>query len=187
MNTRILAVVLVVILIALGVYAFVRSNDRDEVTITPEPTSFEECAGRYPVMETSPRRCVTPGGVGFTEAVAQPTPTPTQPDYSNEITVSSPTKGQKITSPLTITGSARGPWYFEASFPIELRNSANVVIAQGHAEAQSDWMTTDFVPYKTTLTFPAQPAGSTGTLILRNDNPSGDPARDKSVSIPVTF
>jgi hypothetical protein len=43
------------------------------------------------------------------------------------------------------------------------------------------------VIFKATLTYPAQPKGSKGTLILRNDNPSGDPARDKKVEIPVIF
>ena len=48
-------------------------------------------------------------------------------------------------------------------------------------------MTENFVPFKTTLSFPAQPAGSKGTVILHKDNPSGDPARDQKVTIPVTF
>lgn len=103
------------------------------------------------------------------------------------IMVGSPTKGATVSSPLTITGSARGNWYFEASFPIELRDASGKVIAQGHGEAQSDWMTQDFVIFKATLTYPAQPAGSRGTLILKNDNPSGDPARDKAVEVPVVF
>ena len=52
------------------------------------------------------------------------------------------------------------------------------VIAQGHAEAQSNWMTEDFVPYIATLTF-VVPAGVTdGVLYLRKDNPSGLPAND---------
>ncbi len=103
------------------------------------------------------------------------------------ITIDTPTKGSTVGSPLTITGSARGTWYFEASFPLELRDASGKIIAQYHAEAQSDWMTTNFVPFKATLTFAKQPAGSTGTLILRNDNPSGLPENDKSVSIPVKF
>jgi hypothetical protein len=103
------------------------------------------------------------------------------------IMVETPTKGATITSPLTITGSARGTWYFEASFPVELRDASGKIIAQHYAEAQSEWMTTDFVVFKSTLTFPKQPAGSTGMLILRKDNPSGLPEHDRSVEIPVKF
>lgn len=123
----------------------------------------------------------------------QATTTQTDNEGSNSagiadlISVGTPTKGANVSSPLTITGSARGTWYFEASFPIELRNASGTVIAQGHGEAQSNWMTEDFVIFKATLSYPAQPAGSHGTLVLKNDNPSGDPARDKSVEIPVVF
>lgn len=105
----------------------------------------------------------------------------------NLITVSAPTLGATVTSPVTITGEARGPWYFEASFPIEVRNASGVVIVQTYGEAQGEWMTEAFVPFRATVTYPPQPSGSTGTLVLRNDNPSGDPARDKSVEIPVVF
>lgn len=118
---------------------------------------------------------VTPGGSG--EAVSIP----------DLITVSAPTLGASVASPLTITGEARGTWYFEASFPIEVRNSSGVVIAQSHGQAQGEWMTENFVPFSATVTFPPQPKGSTGTIVLRKDNPSGDPARDKSIEIPVVF
>ena len=103
------------------------------------------------------------------------------------ISVSNPVKNQSVSSPLTITGSARGNWYFEAVFPITLKDATGTVIAQGQGQAQSDWTTTDFVPFTATLTFPAQPAGSTGTLVLKNDNPSGDPAKQKELDIPVKF
>ena len=61
------------------------------------------------------------------------------------------------------------------------------VIAEGPAQAQGEWMTQDYVPFKITLSFPAQAAGSKGTVVLRNDNPSGLPENDKSLEIPVTF
>lgn len=106
---------------------------------------------------------------------------------SDLIMVGTPTKGDSITSPLTITGSARGFWYFEATFPVEIRDASGKVIAQHYAEAQSEWMTEDFVIFKATISYPAQPKGSKGTVILRNSNASGDPERDKSVEIPVVF
>ncbi len=92
-----------------------------------------------------------------------------------------------LPNPLVLTGEAKGNWYFEASFPVELKNNANVVIGTGVAQAQSDWMTTNFVPFTVSITFPAQPAGSTGTLILKKDNPSGEPANDDQYVVPVTF
>ncbi|HEY0010388.1 MAG TPA: Gmad2 immunoglobulin-like domain-containing protein [Candidatus Paceibacterota bacterium] len=197
-NTRTAAIIGLIILVAIAIYAFASSNERKEEVVA-EPMNFTECAERYPVMESYPRRCVSPSGVQFVETVATttaPAPTPTtpttpaQPQTSgipNLITVSSPTRDQKVSSPLTVTGQARGTWYFEASFPVELRDTSGRLIAQGPAQAQGEWMTENFVPFRASLTYPAQPAGSKGTLILRKDNPSGDPARDQSVSIPVTF
>jgi hypothetical protein len=103
------------------------------------------------------------------------------------IEVAAPTALSVITSPLTVTGRARGPWFFEASFPIELKDSSGNIIATTTGQAQGEWMTENWVPFTATLTFPAQPAGSTGSLILKNDNPSGEPMNELSVVIPVQF
>lgn len=112
-------------------------------------------------------------------------------DLSDLVVVTSPKPGATIgTSTLTVTGKARGSFYFEASFPVYLTDWDGRIIAQGHAQAQGDWMTQDFVPFTATLTY-TKPVGGAeavrGTLILRNDNPSGDPARDKALEVPVYF
>lgn len=111
----------------------------------------------------------------------------TNPDpISDLIVVNSPSQGASVTSPLTVTGKARGSWYFEASFPIELIDAVTGLnIGTGHAEAQGEWMTSDFVPFIATLTFNKPSTTTQGILILRNDNPSGLPENDKSISIPV--
>lgn len=110
-------------------------------------------------------------------------------DKSGLIRLTSPLPGAEISSPATITGEARGNWYFEASFPIFLTDWDGKIIGQGIAEAQSDWMTTDFVPFKATLTFDtALISGQysrNGTLILKKDNPSGLPENDDALEIPV--
>jgi hypothetical protein len=129
-----------------------------------------------------------------------PTPTPeTQipspklsPETANDTTqmieVIAPTALSVIASPLTVTGRARGPWYFEGSFPVELIDDAtSLPLAVGMAQAQGEWMTENWVPFSVVLTFAAQPSGNTGKLILRNDNPSGLPENEMSVVIPVKF
>lgn len=121
------------------------------------------------------------------------TTTPQGADLSDVIVVTSPAPGATIgagsgTSTITIIGKARGSFYFEASFPVSIVDWDGRIIAEGHAEAQGDWMTSDFVPFSATLTY-TEPEGSNkrGTLILHNDNPSGDPARDKALEIPIMF
>ncbi|MEK7585579.1 MAG: Gmad2 immunoglobulin-like domain-containing protein [Patescibacteria group bacterium] len=111
----------------------------------------------------------------------------TDPFRNDNIIVTAPVMGQKIDSPLSVTGAARGPWFFEASFPIELLDGGGAVISRGLGTAQAEWMTTDFVPFIANLTFPSQISGTVGKLILRKDNPSGLPEHDDSVTILVRF
>jgi hypothetical protein len=93
----------------------------------------------------------------------------------------------KISSPLVLTGEARGIWFFEASFPVILTDWDGLIIAQGYAQADTDWMTTDFVPFTSTLTFDKPTYKDNGFLILRKDNPSGLPENDEFVEIPIIF
>jgi hypothetical protein len=106
--------------------------------------------------------------------------------YADEIRVTSPVSGAVVASPLGINGTARGTWYFEASFPVKIKDANGTVLGQGPAQAQGDWMTTDFVPFSAVLTFTPSTT-PTGTLVLQNDNPSGDPANQKEIDIPVHF
>jgi hypothetical protein len=114
-----------------------------------------------------------------------PAPVPVQVD--DLMVVTSPTPGQTIASPLTVTGKAKGNWYFEGSFPVTLTTVDGTVVAQGIAKAQSSWTTTDYVPFIATLTFVSSSGSTAGYLILKKDNPSGDPRFDKSVSIKVQY
>lgn len=107
-------------------------------------------------------------------------------DYSDLIRVSAPLPNQKVTSPLTVRGTARGTWYFEASFPVKIFDADGRELGVTPAQAQSDWMTTEFVPFEAVLTF-EKPRAATGTLVLMKDNPSGLPENDDSISIPVRF
>lgn len=94
--------------------------------------------------------------------------------------------GQTVTSPLTVTGEARGTWYFEADFPVRLQDANGNELAVGIAQAEGEWMTEDFVPFSTTFTF-GESDTDTGWLVLERDNPSGLPEHAASYSIPVRF
>lgn len=111
----------------------------------------------------------------------------TQEYYTDMITLDSPLPYATVNNPLLITGQARGSWFFEASFPVYLLDSHGNMLGQGVAQAQDDWMTNDFVPFETTITFTADPqiAGDAGTLILQKDNPSGLHEDSEAVRVPV--
>lgn len=109
------------------------------------------------------------------------------------VSVDRPEPGDTVSSPLEVTGEARGPWYFEGDFPVVLTDWDGRILAEAPASAENEWMTEDFVPFRATLTFespygPGDPDFmSRGTLILRKDNPSGRPELDAAVEIPVRF
>lgn len=123
-----------------------------------------------------------------TTKISTTTATTTQiTNISDLIKVSAPTKNSTITSPLIVKGQARGNWFFEASFPVVLKDSDGKIITTTHAQADGDWMTTDFVPFTATVTFKMATDSQikSGILILKKDNPSGLPENDNSVEIPI--
>ncbi|MGB4943135.1 MAG: Gmad2 immunoglobulin-like domain-containing protein, partial [Candidatus Moraniibacteriota bacterium] len=146
----------------------------------PSVTDFESCAARgNPVMESSPRRC-SANSQTYTEG------TSVSADLSDDVRVAAPQPDAAVVSPLTVRGVARGTWFFEASFPVRLVDADGRILASGAAQAESDWMTTEFVPFETTLSF-ALPMTATGTLILEQDNPSGLPENTANFRLPVQF
>lgn len=102
------------------------------------------------------------------------------------VEVESPATDEKVSSPLFVSGRARGVWFFEASFPVELTDENDNILARGIATAKDDWMTEEFVPFEAKLEF-EKPSSDSGFLILKKDNPSGLPENDDFMKIPVRF
>jgi hypothetical protein len=146
----------------------------------------------YQAAQNTTRDTATDTPTSSTLATTQPSPlpttltSPTTSDKANLIRVTSPTSNALVTSPLQVTGEARGTWYFEASFSVRLLDGNGVELSRTGAEAQQEWMTEAFVPFKATLTF-TKPTTTTGTLVLEKANPSGLPEKDDSLQIPVRF
>lgn len=112
---------------------------------------------------------------------------PAENQLEDKISLFTPLANTVITNPLVIKGEARGSWFFEGSFPVFLTDWDGLIIAQGIATAEGDWMTTDFVPFTATLNFEKPSYGATGSLILKKDNPSGLPQYDDALEITVKF
>lgn len=157
-------------------------------TATPDVSkilSFQACqAAGYPVTGTSPRQCKLPDGRVYAEEVA------VQPTYTNAtadmIRAASPYPGAVTGRTFTVTGQARGTWYSEAVFPVEVRDKDGKVLATATANAQGEWMTENFVPFIAHVSVPQSYSGP-ATLVLKKDNPSGLPSKDASMSFPITI
>lgn len=176
------ATILVMAFVLLGLSAMERMSSSDPAPAPIAITDFSSCAAAgHLVAESMPRRCTTPDGRLFIEEIS---PRPADPP---PIVVTSPAEGAFIADPTVVKGFARGYWYFEASFPIEIRDGNGTLIAQGSAQAESDWMTEAYVPFSASLTWIAKPLTDTGVIILQKDNPSGLKEHAASVEIPVSF
>lgn len=132
---------------------------------------------------------------GFDETTSpEPTaPTTTQTQSatyqnadSNMIVVSQPAAGARVGNTFTVSGQARGGWYFEASFPLRVFDSTGTELVVMPVQAGSDWMTPNFVPFTVQVLIPGNYKGS-ATLVLHNDNPSGLPENDASITIPIVI
>ncbi len=176
-------VVAIVVILTLG-YFYIRNQN--QAVSQKQILSFEDClAAGYIVMESYPRQCRAPDGKVFAEEI--------ELEYSkyvnataNDITVDLPTPGAVVGKQFSIIGRARGTWYFEASFPVEVLDKTGKILYQGPVQAQGDWMTENFVNFKLDIIIPENYIG-VGTIVLKKDNPSGEPERDASLSIPITI
>lgn len=107
-------------------------------------------------------------------------------ENSGFIRVTTPIPNAFVQNPILIQGEARGTWFFEGSFPIYLLDENGKEIARMPAQALSEWMTENFVPFQAILYF-QRPASKNGTLVLEKDNPSGLPQHTASIRIPIRF
>lgn len=165
-----IAVVILIILFKNGVFSSKTAN-------------FAECEKKgYPIQQSYPRKCTAADGQVFTEKIT----TGNANDKKDLIIVKNLQPNDIIASPVKISGEARGYWFFEASFPVKVNDAEGNELGVGIAQAKSDWMTEEFVPFEATVSF-SSPQTETGLLVLEKDNPSGLPENDDALVIPVKF
>ena len=78
MNKNLSKLLLITIpLVLVIIYAYLYTTRRSAVVPPPDIATFEECAAAgYPVMETYPETCRTPGGTTYTRVTTEESPTP---------------------------------------------------------------------------------------------------------------
>lgn len=102
------------------------------------------------------------------------------------IVVQQPQENERISSPLKITGRAKGYWFFEGTAPFKIVDEEYRILARGFIKAQGDWMTKDLVPFEAEVEFSPE-EGDRGFIILNRSNPSGKPANDRVYKLPIKF
>lgn len=194
MNKKILIVIIVVVAILAVLFSlrFIVGGPEDDWICSggewikhgnpaaPMPT--ESCGEKYIACTMEAKLCSDGSYVGRSGPKCEFAPCPKE----DLIQIESPRAGEAISSPLLIRGEARGQWFFEASFPVKLVDENGKVLAQMPAQAKSEWMTTDFVPFEVKLIFSTSTAQK-GYLIFKKDNPSGLPEHDDELRVPIVF
>lgn len=156
-------------------------KDPKNISEKKEIKDFYDCVSAgSPVMESYPRRCVY-GKQVFEENIGNTL------EKNDMVRLDSIKANDEIKSPLLVTGEARGTWFFEGSFPVLLTNWDGLIIAEGVAQAEGEWMTEDFVRFKAEVKFVKPDYKDNGLLILQKDNPSGDSELDDALEVPIIF
>jgi len=172
------------ILVAVIGGGFYLGNFQISPSINTQPSfvnNFEECAeAGNPILESYPAQCNDSEGNHFVEDIGN------ELEKIDIIRSNKPRPGETISSQFIVKGEARGTWFFEASFPVQLIDENGKVIAETFVEAQSDWMTEEFVAFESILVFKT-PNTEKGTLVLKKANPSDFPEHDDELRIPVQF
>lgn len=174
-----------------GVIAIVWFLTKQDKEQTPSTVaSFEQCMNAgYSVISTNPRQCQTPEGDVFFEGTVDGQDEPNDDADTatgSLIEIYEPLQDAIISSPVKVSGKARGTWYFEASFPVRVVDANGQELGIKPMQAQGEWMTEEFVPFEGEISFDS-PTTQTGFVIFEKDNPSGLPENAMEVKIPVQF
>ncbi|MEA3398377.1 MAG: GerMN domain-containing protein [Patescibacteria group bacterium] len=102
------------------------------------------------------------------------------------IRVNKPAANERVSSPIIIQGEARGGWYFEGEFSLRLESLSGKEIASSFALAQADWMTDDYVEFKSELEYFID-SGSLANLVFKKNNPSGLSENDDQLIVPLVL
>ena len=120
---------------------------------------------------------------GISTSTGDTSGTSTAP-LSSRVMVTSPQPHTHVGHAFTVAGVAPGPWYFEAQFPVQVRDPKGNIVGRAPGLAAGDWQTDKLVTFTANMQVDATYHGP-ATLILLKDNPSGLPENDDAVSFPI--
>src|SRR3989344_6204493 len=112
--------ILILVVVAIAVVFLIPKKKEPQVTAT----DFESCqtAGGN-VTSGEPMTCTMPDGTSFEDEDDEALPEP-------EVVVDTPAYSALVKSPLTVSGRAKGFWFFEANIPVTLKDQTCKVLVQ---------------------------------------------------------
>jgi cytoskeletal protein RodZ len=166
MNSKAWLALILVLAIIIAVLAWMLFTTPAQTT--PAPTSAQA---------TTSVQSVTTASV--------PTASSSQP-LDTQVTVTTPAANATVSHSFEIAGTAPGAWFYEAVFPIQVRDANDDLVGSSQGQAQGDWTQPGLVTFTSQMTIDASYEGP-ANLILLKDNPSGLPQNIDSVTIPITI
>ena len=151
-NKIFIGIIIVLFLIICAMTAYlVFTPGRQQIPVTP------------PVSTTTPSTTTTP--------VASST----EP-LSTSVYIAVPLSGATVGKTFAVSGTAPSGWYFEAVFPIQVRDPNDNLIGSGQGQAQSDWTVAGPVAFTASITLDTNYSGP-ADLILFARQPVGTPGK----------
>ena len=102
------------------------------------------------------------------------------------VVVQMPLPNAIVSHSFDVSGSAPSGWFFEATFPIQVRDANDDLIGTSIGQAQEDWTKPGPITFTSQIQVDASYEGP-ADLILLKDNPSGDPENADEVTIPIVI
>jgi hypothetical protein len=104
---------------------------------------------------------------------------------SKNVVMISPKKGEEVSSPVKISGSVSGRWFFEGTIIGKVTNSEGEVLGQGPLMANGDWMTESNVSFEGIIPFGISNTKN-GFIVIEADDPGGT-GNIPSYKMPIVF
>ncbi len=96
--------------------------------------------------------------------------------------------GDGLIGSLNAVGTVKGGYFFEGNILVNILDKNKKLLKAGHGTAVSNWMTSGEVNFHTFIDFseglPPHDGGE-AYIEIKNDNPSDDRSKDKSILIPI--
>lgn len=192
-NAQTVPIIIIAVIVVAGVLYFLSGS-------SPTPSVIEEAqmeeSGKDTDTSSAPSTKVSqPKTTTPTAPAAPTTPAPTseptpQITYQNtseqDIFVVLPKPGQKVTPSITVSGAARGDWFYRGVFWAEVVAPNGDVLVRNEIPSKGNANTTGMLQFSSFVLVTSNYRGP-ATVVLINDNPVGHPIPDRSVSIPVVI
>ncbi len=105
-----------------------------------------------------------------------------------DLLVFQPQAQQKILPPLTITGQARGYWFYNNEFPVIVYDSTDTAIAYGVAKTTADTNTKEFLPFTAVIEeYTFLPAKKRGYILFQRSTGDIQQGRQNTARVPIQF